>query len=327
MTLSGEADQPLVKPPTDDIDAYELYLKGRYMWNKRTKDGMLTAVDYFNQAIERDSKYAPAYSGLADAYLVLGSYAHMPRPEARQRAREAAERAIALDETLAEAHTSRGQVYRLEWNWRGEEQEYRRAIALKPNYATAHQWYSTLLAALGRLDEALVESRRAEELDPMSPAIAVTVGIHLASRREYDAAEKQLNKTLELDPDFVTAHAWLATVYENTQRSRESLAKTDKLLELRPDHPDIKPLVASAYARAGEREKALLLMQESNDPDPAVVGVFHTGMGDTDLAFEWLNQGVDVKSWVLVQIKSHTWFDSLRSDPRYDALLERMGLL
>ena len=326
VTLSSEADQPLVKPATDDMDAYQLYLKGRYMWNKRSKDGLLAAVDYFSQAIERDSNYAPAYSGLADAYLVLGSYAHMPRVEARRRAREAAERAITLDETLAEAHTSRGQVYRLEWNWRGEEQEYRRAIALNPNYTTAHQWYSTLLAALGRLDEALAESRRAEELDPLSPATVATVGTILALRREYDAAETQFHTTLELDPLFMTAHAWLIVVYENTQRLHEAVARADRLFELRPDHPDAKAAMGATYARAGEYEKARSLLQEGQHADPGLIGVAHAAMGDTDRAFEWFERGVNEKCWGLLNIKTHSWFDDLRSDPRYKALLDRMGL-
>ena len=179
---------------------------------------------------------------------------------------------------------------------------------------------------MGRLDEALVESRRAEELDPLSPATVVTVGTILVLRREFDAAETQLNRTLELDPTFMTAHAWLIVVYQNTQRSHEAVAGVNRLFELRSDHPDSKAAMAATYAWAGELEKARSLLQEGQHSDPGLVGVAHAALGDTDRAFEWLERGVNEKSWGLLNIKTHAWFDDLRSDPRYDALLERMGL-
>ena len=328
VTFAGTSDEPIVRPATENMEAYQLYLKGRYMWNKRTKDGLEQAVEFFNQAIERDAGYALAYSGLADAYLVIGSYRHMPRSEARRKAREAAEKAIELDETLAEAHTSLGQVLRLERDWRGEEQEYRRAIALNPNYATAHQWYATLLGALGRLDEALSEIRHAEELDPLSPAISVTVGIIYALRRDYDAAIEQFEKTLELDPNFFTPHAWLAQVYVWKHMYEEAIEETRKVHEARPDLPDVLAGMANVYALVGQVEKADELVQEAKDrgADPGVIGVAYIGLGDLDQAFEWLERGFEEDSWILFHLKTHPWFDPIHSDPRYSDLLRRMNL-
>jgi len=328
VTLAGTSDESLVKPATENMEAYQLYLKGRYMWNKRTKDGLEQAVEFFNQAIERDAGYALAYSGLADAYLVIGAYGHMPRPEARRKAQEAAEKAIELDETLAEAHTSRGQVLRLERDWPGEEQEYRRAIALNPNYATAHHWYATLLGALGRLDEALSEIRHAEELDPLSPGISATVGTIYTLRRDYDAAIEQFKKALELDPNFFTPHAWLAGVYAQKHMYEEAIEETRKLRELRPDYPDVLAGMANIYALVGQVEKADELVQEAKDrgADPGMIGVAYIGLGDLDQAFEWLERGFEEDSWVLFHLKTHPWFDPIHSDPRYSDLLRRMNL-
>jgi serine/threonine-protein kinase len=218
VTLAGRTDEPLVKPPTKNMEAYQLYLKGRHLWNRRTKEGLEQAVEYFQGAIELDPGYALAYAGLADANLLLGSYMYLPWEEAMSRVKVAAERALDLNPSLAEAHTSRGQVLRLELDWRGEEEAYRRAIELNPSYATAHHWYATLLAALGRSDEALREIRRAEELDPLSHAISVTVAVVLFVARDYDGALEQLGRALELEPNFGSTHAWLGIVYAQLGR-------------------------------------------------------------------------------------------------------------
>ncbi len=203
VTLS---DEPLVKPPTANLEAYQLYLKGRYLWNKRTQQGLEEAIDYFRRAIVQDAGYALAYAGLADVYLLMGSYRQLSGWDAHAKANEAAHKALALDDTVAEAHASRAQVLRERRDWRGAETEYRRAIELNPNYATAHQWYATLLAGFGRIEEAIREIRRAEELDPLSHAISVTVATVLFLARDYDATIEQLEKTLALEPTFFSAH-------------------------------------------------------------------------------------------------------------------------
>jgi serine/threonine-protein kinase len=251
VKLVGGPDEPLVKPPTENLEAYQLYLKGRHLWNRRNKAGLEQAVEYFEQAIAEDSSFALAYSGLADAYLLLGSYGHLTRAESHSRAKAAAEQALALDETLAEAHTSRGQVLRSERDWRGEEEEYRRAIELNPSYATAHQWYATLLCALDRMDEALGEIRRAEELDPLSHAISVTVGVILLLARDYDGAIEQLHKTLELEPHFFSAHQVLGGAYALKGRYEQAIAATERAIELNPDSPDQLGGRATIYALWG----------------------------------------------------------------------------
>ena len=327
VTLAGGADEPLVKPPTGNREAYQLYLKGRHLWNRRTKEALEQAVEYFEQATKLDPEYALAYSGLADAYLLLGSYALMPREQADQRARVAAEKALELDETLAEAHTSRGQVLRRERDWQGEEREYLRAIELNPSYATAHQWYATLLVVLGRLDEALREIRRAEELDPLSHAISVTVGQVLAQAREYDAAIEQLHKTLELEPDFFSAYAWLAIVYLEQGKYEEALQAAQKTIELRPDHSGVPVILGVVYARSGQRDKALEIMDQLKErgADVEAIASLYASLGEWDRAFELLQQAVEEHSLLLFDLKVNPFFAPLRSDPRFDELLRRMN--
>ncbi|MEE8550854.1 MAG: protein kinase, partial [Gemmatimonadota bacterium] len=246
VTLSGETDEPLVKPPTANLEAYQLYLKGRYLWNKRTQQGLEDAIDYFRRAIVRDGGYALAYAGLADVYLLMGSYRQLPGRDAHAKANEAADKALALDDTVAEAHASRAQVLREERDWRGAETEYRRAIELNPNYATAHQWYATLLAGFGRNEEAIREIRRAEELHPLSHAIGVTVATVLFLARDYDATIEQLEKTLALEPTFFSAHAWLGIVYAGKGMYDEAIRSVEQAVELSPKNLNV--LQGAAYA-------------------------------------------------------------------------------
>ncbi|MCH7491493.1 MAG: protein kinase [Gemmatimonadetes bacterium] len=328
VTLSTIGDQPLVKPPTRDMEAYELYLKGRYMWNKRTKDGLQQAIALFDRAIERDANYALAYSGLADAYLVVAAYGHVPRAEGRKKAKAAARKAIELDETLSEAHTSLGQALRFDRDWWGEEQEYRRAIALNPNYATAHHWYATLLGGLGRLDEAVREIRRAEELDPFSAAISGTVGRVLMLARDYDGAIPQFEKTIELDPSLGSPYVGLAFIYAHMERYDLAVEWARKAVDLRPDMVDAIGPLGYVYGLSGQSEKARELIErgKAQGTDPGVVAFMYAGLHDNDNAFEWLERAFEDGSMILVFLKSHPVFDAIRSDPRFDALLERMGL-
>ena len=328
VALSPGTHEPLVRPPTGNLEAYQLYLKGRHLWNRRTKEGLERAVEYFERAIKHDPEYALAYSGLADAYLLLGAYLHMPQVEANERAKAAAEKALALDETLAEAHTSLGQARRRECDWQGEEREYLRALELNPSYATARQWYAGLLALLGRLDEALREIRHAEELDPLSHAISVTAGMILTQSRDYDAAIEQLQRTLELEPDFFSAYAWLAIAYAHQDKFRESQQAAERLRELRPDHPAAHLILALTFARSGQREKAgdILEQLKEQGAEAGAIGVIHAGLGQLDEAFEWLHRAAKERSWILSDLKVSPWFDPVRSDPRYQDLLRQLNL-
>ena len=328
VALSPGTHEPLVRPPTGNLEAYQLYLKGRHLWNRRTKEGLERAVEYFERAIKHDPEYALAYSGLADAYLLLGAYLHMPQVEANERAKAAAEKALALDETLAEAHTSLGQARRRECDWQGEEREYLRALELNPSYATARQWYAALLALLGRLDEALREIRHAEELDPLSHAISVTVGMILTQSRDYDAAIEQLQRTLELEPDFFSAYAWLAIAYAHQGKFRESQHAAERIRELRPDHPAARLLLALTFARSGQREKAEDILEQLKErgAEAGAIGIIHAGLGQLDEAFEWLHRAAKERSWIMSDLKVSPWFDPLRSDPRYQDLLRQLNL-
>ncbi len=329
VTLSGvTADEPLVKPATKDMRAYQLYLKGRHLWNRRTKAALEQAVEYFHEAIGRDPEYASAHAGLADAYILLGSYTHMPLKEAYGKAKEAVERALELDRTLAEAHASHGQILRWQRDWLGEEAAYRRAIELNPSYATAHQWCATLLAALGRSDEALREIRLAEELDPLSHAISVTAVVVLYAAREYDTALEQLNRVLELEPNFASVHAWFGVIHAEQGRYQEAIDAIDRALELNPDNPNQLFGLAYAHARMGQREKAIEVVNRAREEGVrGWLGMIWATLGDMDRAFECMEEALhEGESWdAMFYVRTFPPWDPLRSDPRYHEFLRRMN--
>lgn len=316
------------KPCTTNLGAYQLYLKGRHLWNHRDKASLQKSVEYFQLAIERDPEFAHAYSGLADAYLLLGSYRIIARDEAHAKAKAAAKKACELDDSSAEAHTSMGQVLRGERDWEGEEREYRRAIELNPNYATAHQWYATLLAALGRMDEAVREVRRAEELDPLSHAILVTAAIVLDFARDVDGALRQLKRALELEPDFTSAVAFSGWVYAERGMFDEAFQANDWMAERFGESGSVTAQRAAIHALKGERELARELLEGAIEQvaDPGLVGLAWTALGEFDRAFDWLNRAIDADSWFVFHLKVHPALDALRPDPRFAHLLERMGL-
>lgn len=329
IRLPGGKAVSLATARTPNLEAHNLYLQGRYLWNKRTKAGLEEAVERYREAIERDPHYALAYAGLADAYLLLGTYRHMGRAEALRRAKQAAEQALDLDETLAEAHTSRGQVLRSERNWDAEEREYQRAIALNPSYATAHHWYATLLSSLGRSDEALREIRRAEELDPLSHAISVTVAVVLFLAGEYDRAIEQLRNALKLEPNFFSAYRVLGTTYAQLGRYDEAIRATQRAMELSPVNPDIPVALGYIYARTGRSAEARRIIERARaeEADPGYVALVYAALGEPDRAFECLEEAFAKESWAfLFMIKVGPWFDPLRPDPRFNDLVRRMKL-
>jgi serine/threonine-protein kinase len=329
VALSGLAtDEPLVKAATKDMRAYQLYLKGRHLWNRRTKASLEQAVEYFQEAIGRDVEYASAHAGLADAYILLGSYTHMPLREAYGKAKEAVERALELDRTLAEAHASHGQILRWQRDWLGEEAAYRRAIELNPGYATAHQWYATLLAALGRPEEALQEIHLAEELDPLSHAISVTAVVVLYAARQYDTALEQLNRVLELEPNFASVHAWFGVIHAEQGRYQEAIDAIDRAFELNPDNLNQLFGLAYAYARMGEREKAVEVVNRAREGGVrGWLGMIWATLGDMDSAFECMEEALhEGESWdAMFYVRTFPPWDPLRSDPRYHEFLRRMN--
>lgn len=336
-TISDAELSMIQRRPTDNIEAHKLYLRGRYLWNRRTKDGLAGAARAFTRAIELDPAYAPAHAGLADTRLLLGAYGYMPELKAVAEAKASIEAALNKDERLAEAHASLGQVYRTERNWEAEERAYRRAIELNPNYATAHQWYATLLAALGRHEEAAREIRLAQDLDPLSSAIGVTAGSLLCLKRDYDGAVEQLQRTLELDSDYFSPHAWLINAYGASGQREAAMEAYEKVAELRGDLRHSRLFLALVHAFLGETEQALSLVRalEREGGDPISLGIVYAQLGDADRAFQILNDALDSDTWcmflllrnLLLYLKSGSWFDPIRDDPRFGDLLQRMNLV
>ena len=331
LQVTLTSDEPgLVKPPTANIEAYDLYLKGRFLRNKRTEEGLTKAVGYFEQAIEHDSNFALAYSGLADAYLLLAAYLMRDPVEARAKAREAADKALSLDDSLAEAHTSRGQVMRWERDWAGEEQAYQRAIALNPNYATAHQWYATLLSILGRHEEATREIRRAEVLDPLSPGISITAATVHFFNGELDATYDYALRTLDIAPDFAPSYAWVAHLQALRGNKAECMAAVDELERLWAHRlGDMEVLRANNLAVLGEFDEARAVLRESEQydaRDPGQLAITYARLSELDAAFEWLEKSVESDSWWVQNLKVHPGWEPIRDDPRFEAALKKMGL-
>ncbi len=314
-------------------EAYAAYLKGRYFWNKRTADGLTTAVDHFKHAIEKDPNYAQAYSGLADAYALLGDwqYARMTPGEALPRAKAAALKALELDDTLAEAHTSLAFCLDgFNWDFESAEREFRRAIELNPGYATGHHWYAWHLSLLGRNGEAVDEMRRAEELDPLSLIINADLAELLLIAHSYDDSIRQSRKTIELDPNFGLAHNQLGQAYVQKQMHDEAIAELQKAIQLSGGSPTGKANLARAYAASGRRAEAVQVLSElkrRSEPGyshASEIAMIYAALGDRDQAMTWLKRGFEerVNPGVLLR----PGFDPLRSDPRFQGLARRLGL-
>jgi TolB-like protein/Tfp pilus assembly protein PilF len=311
-------------------EAYDLYLKGRYFWNKRTPQGLHGAVEYFQQAIEKDPNYARAYAGLADSYALMSVYNMGPPREITPKARAAAQRAVELDERLAEAHASLAVIAQnYDWDWQTVEKEYRRAIELDPNYPTAHHWYAESLALEGRFDEAFVEIERARQLDPLSLIIAADYGAILYFSRQYDRAIEQFRTVLDMEANFPRAHM-LELAYVQKGRYAQALADIDKWRRIE-DNPWSWTMLAYVYGRSGqqvEARRALEKLEELNrrrETDALSIAVAHVGMGDKEKAIAWLQKAYAEHS-ISTALKVDPIFDPLRSDPRFQELMRRVGL-
>jgi serine/threonine-protein kinase len=332
LKLASRAGTALVRPATTDLEAHDLYLRGRLLWNQRTYESLLQAARYFERAIARDSGYAQAYAGLADAYVLLPIYGPVRPGEAFAKAGAAAERALALDGTLAEAHTALAEARMLgDYDWAGAEREFRRAIALDPNYATAHHWYGDYLGAVGRLDDGVAELERARALDPLSRIIGADLGQALTFARRYDDAIRQLRATLELDPNFPLAHDHLCWVYLLKRLPREAVASCERAAALSGRNQGLDYL-AYAYAAAGDTAKATAVRRELEARSrreyvsPTWLAYAHLGLGDSDGVFAWLDSAVAQRDPTLSNFITDPLWDAVRGDPRFARLRSRMKL-
>jgi TolB-like protein/DNA-binding winged helix-turn-helix (wHTH) protein/Flp pilus assembly protein TadD len=314
-------------------EAYESYLKGRYFWNKRTADGLKVGLAYFNQAIDEDPKYAQAYSGLADTYALLGDwqYAVMTPKEALPKAKAAAIKALELDSVLGEAHNSLAFCLDgFDWDFDSAGKEFRRAIELNPGYATAYHWYAWHLSLLGRYDEAIAEMRKAENLDPLSLIINADLAELLVLARSYDESIRQSRKTIEMDPNFALAHNQLAQAYLRKNMNDEAVAELQKAAQLSEGSPTVMANLARAYAASGKRSEAMKLLSDLKKRSNSIyshgseIAVIYAALGDRDQAMNWLEKGYEERFNPGVLLRPG--FDPLRSDPRFQDLVRRIGL-
>jgi TonB family protein len=330
IELLGEEKARLMKRYTDNLEAYNLYFQGRYFWNRRTEDGLKKAIDYFEQALKLDPNYAIAYTGMADAYSMLSAYGFLAPNEAMPKAKAAALNALEIDKALAEAYTSLAHIKeRYDFDWRGSEEDYKRAIELNPNYPLAHQWYGSLLKEDGRFHEAYAEIRRALELDPLSIPARTSFAEILRFLGEHDESIAQSKITLEMDPDYAWAHLVLAMAYSEKAMHNEAIAEFQKAAAI---SRGFLPALAHAYAMAGEKEKALEILEElitqSRQKYLHNYGFasIYAGLGEKDKAFEYLEKAYESRDRILSMVKISPPLESLRSDPRFKAFLKKMGL-
>jgi serine/threonine-protein kinase len=327
--LSGEDEKRVTRRYTDNAEAYQLFLKGRFYWNKRTEDGLNKGIPFFNEAIEKDPSYALAYAGLADCYALLYEYSAAPSKDIYPKAKAAALRALAIDDSLAEAHTSLAAAYEYEWNWAEAQKQYEKAIELNSNYETAHHWYSAYLISRGRFNEAIGEAERARDLDPLSLIINTAVGRALNSARRHDEAIEQLRKTLDMDPNFAEARFQLALAYEGKRAYDEAIREFEKFIELSGDK-SMKVWIGRVYAESGRKNQALKILAENeqgSNPSPYAIATLYAALGEKDRAFEQLEKVYDQRSYYVVFLNPDTALDSLRVDPRFTDLLRRIGLV
>jgi tetratricopeptide (TPR) repeat protein len=333
MRLTGEDEKRMAKSHTANPDAYQNYLKGRYWWNKRNEEGTNKGIEYFQQAISRDPGYALAYSGLADCYSSFAYLGFVSPKEAYPKAKVAALKALEIDDTLAEAHVSMAVINVFyDWDWSGGLREIQRVLALSPDHAYAHLSYGTFLANMGRLEEAIVEDKRALELDPLSLVINRATGIVFYMSRQYDQAIEQFRKTLELE-NSANTHRWLGLAYLQKSMHQEGIAEFQEMLAISPGSAVALSEVGYGYALAGRRAEAQMVLEQLDElskykyvPTVSIARIY-TGLGDKDTAFKWLEKSYDDRSiGGLTSVKVNPTFDPLRSDPRFADLLRRMNL-
>jgi serine/threonine protein kinase/Flp pilus assembly protein TadD len=327
----GGDKEPIVKHRVENPEVYALYLKGRYYWNKRDDDSIKKAIEFFDQALEKDPSSALPYMGLADAYMFQS---HQIRPnDIFPRAKAAARKALELDDSLAEPHVALEYIsLQYDWNWAETEKQYRQAIQLNPNYATAYSVYSRYLMAMGRFDEAEEAMKTAEQLDPLSLGISTGLGLTLHFARKYDAAISQFHKTLEFSPNFSTAVDALATTYVAKGNLPEAIQLYEQTLRAVGNDATVMAELASAYELAGRKDQAARMIEQlmhigrGEYVPPYDFAIIYIAGGHVDLAFNWLEKAYSDRSWAMNLLKIEPRMDKLRPDPRFQNLLNRIGL-
>jgi DNA-binding winged helix-turn-helix (wHTH) protein/Tfp pilus assembly protein PilF len=333
LRLSGEEKRQLTKRYTENVRAYQAYLKGRYFWEKRTEEGMEKSIAFFEEAIDVDPSYALAYAGLADAHFLLGVYRARPPRETFPKAQAAAAKALELDSELAEAQCCLAYMKACyDWDWLGAEREFKRALELNPNYVTGHIWYSDYLSALGRFDEALAQVERALEMDQLSLISNLNLALPLYFARQYDRAIEQLHKTLELDQNYALGHWSLGRAYRQQGRYEEAIAELQKAVNLSGMSPLMVAALGRGYAVAGRSDEARKIINELEQLSgqryisPYDIATIYLGLGERDQAFSWLDQAREERAGRLFFLKVDPYLDSLRPDPRFSALLHSVNL-
>jgi serine/threonine protein kinase/tetratricopeptide (TPR) repeat protein len=332
LRLTGDEQKQLVRRDTTNKDAYELYLKGRFYWNRRTAENLKKAVGLFQQAIDKDPNYAQAYVGLADCYLIMEEYTGTPASETLPKAKAAVQSALRIDDSLAEAHASQAMAYWLSWQFANSEAEFKRAIQLNPNYPTAHHWYSLLLRSLGRMDDGEAEVKRAYELDPLSPIINVNVADFANLRGDHEAALAQTKRVIDLYPSFPVGYLYLGWAYQRKGDYQNAIPALEKSVNLSGRWSFVVGPLGQCYALAGRRAEALAIQKEleeryaKHEALATSVAAVYAGLGDRDQAFAWLEKGFEAHSGEMVRINFDQPYEPLKSDPRFADLLKRMGL-
>jgi TolB-like protein/Tfp pilus assembly protein PilF len=329
-----EAERQMIeRKSTENAEAYTAYLKGRYNWNKRTPEGLENAIRFFRRATRLDSSFALAYAGIADCLSIMGDYGYKPERTVFPRARESALRALELDDSVAEAHASLGlTMYDYYWDWSKSEVEFRKALELKPNYASAHQWYSILLAALGRMDSAIEEIEKALELDPLSVALrASSAGVYILGRR-YQEALNQCRTATNLNPDFGQVYNYMGMAHLQMTRFDEAIREI-KLAMTKPGAGMAEEAyLGFAYASAKKNMEAYGVIDKMREESangyvpPIALAAIYSGLGSKDEAFDWLNKAYNEHSSDIISLKMNPIFDRLHDDPRFDALVRKLGL-
>jgi serine/threonine-protein kinase len=330
--LAGEERKLLAKRPTENVEAYQSYLQGLYYWNKWTQADFKKAAEFFTLAVQKDSHYALAYAGLADTYSQLGDAGYVPPSEAWPKAKAAAMQALEIDDSLPEAHTSLGLVKEhFEWDWTGAEQEFKRAIELNPNSATAHHWYGDYLSNMGRSDEGLHETKKAQELDPLSLIINTTLGKQLYLAGKNDEAVEQLRKVLDIDAKFAPARPLLVEVYAQMGKQKEAVAEREKILSLMGS-PELASSIEEDYTKGGYTRvlqswlDGLTEISKYGYLSPYSIAQASMRTGDKEKTFTWLDKAYEEHDSGLVSLAVEPMFGPLRSDPRFKDLIRRMKL-
>jgi len=330
VRLTTEERKQLTKRYPDNVEAYHAYLRGRYFWNKRSEEGLKKGIEHFQQAIDEDPGYAAAYAGMSDCYTILVVRYGLASEEGIPKAKAAAMKALEIDDTLAEAHTSLAHSLLHNWEWEKAEREFKRAVELNPNDANAHNFYAEYLRAMGRVEQAISAQKRAQELDPLSLNFSTGAALYFA--RRYDQAIDQCQKTLEMDRNFFLAHYTLGQAYEQKGMFDEAIRALQRAVELSPDNIEMLAGLGRVLAVAGRRKEARRIVDqleagmEHRHSWQYDIALIYAGLGEDDQAFECLEKGYEWRDGMMIHLNVEPRFDSLRSDPRFQDLVRKMGL-